>query len=375
MPDPVTAAEGRRWIDAGLACVVLALLALPAVDFGFGLERPPVLVENRLLAFAPGVPASRRALEAFPRQFEAYWNDHFGFRRTLIRYHNLGKLALGVSPSASVVPGRDGWLFLKNDGELDYYRGVPPFSPAELARWHHALEHRRDWLAARGSRYLFVVAPNKSSIYAERMPRGWRRPGAVSRLDQLLGYLRGRSTVEVLDLREPLIAAKARERVYSVTDTHWNGLGAHAAYAAILGRLARWYPTVAPRPRADFEARAVVTSGGDLAAGLGLGDRYPEVVLDLVPRFPLAAREVHRVDVPDGRAWAVRTVETPRRDQPRALFLHDSFGAVLTTLLSEHFSRTVLQWDTNLDLGLADRERPDVVVEERVERYLMLPPP
>jgi hypothetical protein len=370
------AARGRaaRALDALLAACFLAGLALPVADGVLGLEAAPALLENRALAAAPRAPTSRRRLEAFPRAFEAYWNDHFGFRRTLIRWANGAALALGASER--VVVGRAGWLFLRDDGELAYYRAREPLAPAALARWQYALEHRRDWLAARGSRYLFAVAPNKSTVYAEFMPPGLRRPGAPSRLDQLLAQLRqGGSTVAVLDLREPVLAAKAREPVFPRTDTHWNAPGAHAAAAAILARVGAWLPGVAPLPREAYAARLTPGPGGDLAYLLGLADRLPEAALDLVPPRPLLARPVLREGGTDPAHWQRLVLETPDRTRPRALVLHDSFVVGLMPYLSEPFSRVVYSWGSDLDLALAERERPDVVIEVRVERHLMLRPP
>ena len=79
-----------------------------------------------------------------------------------------------TSASAKVVIGKEGWLFLGNINqyfdEIDYYRNLKPFTIRELRSWQILLEQRRNWLRRRGIRYLFAVAPNKSTIYPEFMP-------------------------------------------------------------------------------------------------------------------------------------------------------------------------------------------------------------
>ncbi len=48
----------------------------------------------------------------------------------------------------------------------------------------------------------------------------------------------------------------------------------------------------------------------------------------------------------------------------------DSFADALKPYLSEHFSRVVYSRSFDLDLGLIDNEKPDVVIFELAQRYL-----
>ncbi len=53
----------------------------------------------------------------------------------------------------------------------------------------------------------------------------------------------------------------------------------------------------------------------------------------------------------------------------------DSFATWLVPQLSENFSRVVYSWQYTFDCQLVERERPDVVIQELVERVLMSPAP
>jgi hypothetical protein len=55
--------------------------------------------------------------------------------------------------------------------------------------------------------------------------------------------------------------------------------------------------------------------------------------------------------------------------------IHDSFTAALRPFLSEHFRRIVYLQQHTFDCGVIEREHPDVVLHEIVERYLGLVPP
>lgn len=49
----------------------------------------------------------------------------------------------------------------------------------------------------------------------------------------------------------------------------------------------------------------------------------------------------------------------------------DSFADLLIPLLSEHFQRIVFSWQYTFDRDIVEREKPDVVIQEMVERELM----
>ena len=53
----------------------------------------------------------------------------------------------------------------------------------------------------------------------------------------------------------------------------------------------------------------------------------------------------------------------------------DSYATWLIPLLSEHFSRVRYTWQYTFDKEIVERENPDVVIQEMVERVLMEPRP
>jgi hypothetical protein len=58
---------------------------------------------------------------------------------------------------------------------------------------------------------------------------------------------------------------------------------------------------------------------------------------------------------------------------PRAVVYRDSMAVSLIPLLAENFSRSVFVSSRKLDQALIEREKPDVVIEEMVERSLHAP--
>jgi alginate O-acetyltransferase complex protein AlgJ len=368
-----------RVANVALVVLFLGAISLPSAVQLLGIETVH-LAENRVRAARPALKFERAALAEFPARFEAYYNDSFGLRDRLILWNNLVKVrGLGVSSSPLVLIGEKGWLYFTADGSLEDYRRSRPFTAADLEEWRTALEAKRDWLASRGIRYLVVVAPNKHTIYPEYMPRTVTQVQDESRLDQLCAYLNGRSDVPVLDLREPLLKAKGGRRLYFRRDTHWNGRGAFIGYQSIMGVIERWFPGVRTMPVTAFKEVRAPLANPDLSLLLGLGDILTESDFHLEPK---AGRKARWID-PGAQAENARRVkkaipwafERDDKGLPRAVVFGDSFYGHMAGLLAEHFSRSLVIWHTPFDTSIVEQERPQVVIEEFVERKLFTPPP
>ena len=366
-----------RAADLALIAVFLVAIGLPAAALVFGWEAGYVLRENRNLRPWPGLPTTRAELAAFPIRFEAYFNDHFGFRSRLIRGLALTRVrALGVSSSAEVALGRDGWLFFGPPWLLDLYRAADPFTVDELEGWRACFQARRDWLAERGIPYLVVIPPDKCMIYPEQMPRYLRRLKRPTRLGQLLAYLRAHSDLAILDLRQPLWAAKTKGDgpLYFRQDTHWNPRGAFVAYTEIVRALSAWFPAMRPLPIEDFRYLGAIGEESDLARMLGLAVEPSQEALMLVPRTPQARPGPPIVEPPPGTPPILVPIVYQRRPDaglPHAVIFRDSFSTLLIPLLSEHFGRIVYASQYTFNRALVEFERPQVVIQEMVERNLM----
>lgn len=361
-----------RW--AGNVLIVtlfVGALALPMVSSLFGFAPAPSLQEKRRRAEAPVFKLRRAVLAEFPAKFEAYFNDNFPFRDQLVLWHNFVKVrALKTSPCPKVLIGKDGWLYYE-EGLLDHDRAVAPLTEEQLAAWLRMLEGRRQWLAARGIRFVVVFAPDKQTVYPEYLP-GWvKRVGLSPRLDQFLAYARAHSDLTIIDLREPLREAKKQEVVYFKTDTHWNYRGAFVGDGRIAEVLSQWYPNVQPLARATYfpASRRCV---GDMTTMLGLPPFAAVQDEDqlLEARAPSPLRWEHNAAA--GEGVPDHLSEGPPSDLPTAVLLHDSFGAALLPYFSQHFRRTAYseRGRDQFDPLLIEREKPDVVVCQFVERRL-----
>jgi hypothetical protein len=371
-PSPSGSNRSHRLEPLATALVFLLALVIPGAGLALGVDRVNVSEsEMRELAQFPKWSWQGPALRAWPGKFQRYFEDHFALRNRLMAWRSRFLWsALGVSSSPTVIAGRHGWLFYADDGGIEDYLQTEVPTTARLEAWRLLIERTHDWLASRGIRYLFVVAPDKQMIYPELMPRTLHRMRSEFQVDHLVAYMRRHSDVDILDLRQAVSEARGDELLYHRYDTHWNDRGGLVGYRAILKRLQGWFPALHPLARSDFDQSPLVPSG-DRTTMLGLMDPGKASMPGLVLRRGWAYRVVEPATPDPYGEEGRRVTEIDDPKLPRAVMFRDSFAGQLIPYLSEHFGRAVYLWQNELDPNIVLRERPDVVIQEFVARHLV----
>lgn len=322
-------------------------------------------------------------------------NDVLGNTWLRNLYSRLVVVGFSSSPNPALMVGRDGWLYLFWEREsLPYYRRTRPFSQEDLHIWRKVLHNRREWFERRDIVYLMVVAPNKSAIYPQYMPKRITRADRPSRLDQFMANLADEDRKIVLDLRPALEKAAAERIAYFKTDSHWNPYGAYRAYLEIMKRLAELRPGEWAEPITEIAFLEVECEAGDLAAMLKSREVLRDVSYWADWKVKRKARKVvvarERLGTsqtgdrwPDGASPSATETDDP--SLPRGVVIRDSFFSALMSYVPEHFSRCVYVWSANfmaqgqmrnaIDVKLIDIENPDIVIEQFTERYLNYDPP
>jgi hypothetical protein len=368
---------------------------LGAVLVGGALRVAPPADHVELQTLAPWPEWEATALWAWPGKFEAWLNHHFPLRSQIIRAHSVVRHRWLAAPSAQVVVGRDGWLFYAGDRTFADFVGRDRLTADELTRWRAVLEGRRAWLRERGIAYLFVIVPNKSTIYPEQLPRLLQAQARPGKLDQLLDDLRARgSTVPVFDLRPTLRAARQHGPAYWTADSHWNGTGLVAASDAIVRRVGELGVNVgatdatAKRAAFSLERAPRFSDCVDLLAMRGHWPIDPEVQFILKRPADLRDGVSPLTEVAPWKEapWWKQPVTTEcDSGRGRAVLLCDSFfragGVPLEALTKVPFMlefrrfTSLWEWATFEQIkAIAELEKPEVVIEEWAERFLKVIP-
>ena len=369
----------------------LALLWLPTLDYFFKFDHTPTPNENRLPAQWPHFTGLAQGRE-FITGVENYFNDHFGFRNRLIRWDRHWKnLSFRTTASQDVLVGHDGWLFYTGERMFEHWNRRSGWTEQDLRDWRQLLELRRDWLRERGIKYIFVVPPDKHTVYPEYLPDWMEKSSKPSKLQQLAEYMKAHSDVEFIDLTQTLIDAKKIRVNYLKTDTHWNAFGGFVAYRTLVQRLSHQIPGLEPLPLDAYEWKSTAHPRGDLIK-LDGKDNCKETTCEetegvtpipLKPIPPLtemiydSARLPRRQGDPDQGPSCYTHICHTQNDKAsgKALVFRDSFGGSWGPLLGLHFKDVIYIWAYNWDRVLIESEKPDVVIDEILERFFNIQDP
>ena len=94
----------------------------------------------------------------------------------------------------------------------------------------------------------------------------------------------------------------------------------------------------------------------------------------VLTRRPMVALEHDNGVLNTGRRRVLRPARPEGVSRERLLIFHDSFGEWLTPSLAERFATTTAIWNASLGPEVLDEIAPDLVVLERAERFLVVPP-
>jgi alginate O-acetyltransferase complex protein AlgJ len=316
--------------------------------------------ELRVLAPAPPFPRTLTEALGEPPLVDAWLQDHFGLRSTLVHaYALLTQLALR-SGDISVFIGRKGAMFYRLDDAIRQSAGLVR-RDEQVAETVNFLAAMKGVLAAKGVPLVVASPPNASTIYGDYLPSWARNAGRTTEQDLLMNALAARG-VTTADLRPVLRAARASGKVYRLHDTHWTARGALAGFNAIAKAASHpdWQTSVA-----SALGPTTILAGGDLARMVGInGDvSEPDQLLDL----PAGRRETFGSGL--DQIYSL-TLDQPG---PTILIIGDSFADLLARLLVQHAGRVVWmhhQW-CGFDWKRVEEWKPDEVWWLPTERYML----
>ena len=330
------------------------------------------MVEKRKLSKLPKLPVNIKEIEQFPAMFNRYYADHFGLRELLTHYYKMLKYSIGDSSSEHVTIGKNGWLFL---GSIkNYYKGysdpigdvrnINLYSQQELEEFSLHINRLSDWLAKKGIQYIFIIAPNKHTIYFDQLPGDILKVNENSATDQLINYLREHSTVTQVDLRPALINAKQDHQLYYKTDTHWNGYGANIAQYEIMLEIEKLFPGKIQPELQNIED--LVFSGGDLANFIGID-------INRIYAKPIFKNTCQPRKQPANAAGSTPYTLICDTQKLNGVIFKDSFFEALQPHFARKFNRSTYikgKLDYPSLVKYIAQEKPDIIIEEWAERKL-----
>lgn len=328
--------------------------------------------ENRELAQDPTFNVNN--MLAYPAEYNRYFDDNFGFRKSLSTLNSYYKLKFFGSSSKPdmVAIGRKSWLFSTDPSLAGDYQNQRLFTISELQIIQHNLEEAYDWHEAHGIHFFVMLLPVKSNIYPEYLPDFIRRKNQYTRLMQVRDYLKGaNSRVQILDVTNELLASKSGGELYYQHDFHMNFEGGFIAYTKLLNAMHQYDATLVPMPITSFRKTFKHLHNADLSRQLSLED----VLLNDEWLLKRPGKPGYRKADPPVYA-SVQPIQPTAHTQvanaklPKVIVYRDSYFNLLSPFFSEHFSDCIYLWTNELSPEAAEKEHPKFVVYEMLESSL-----
>jgi len=325
-----------------LALMGAAFFFAPALAFVGGERAEPI--ENRPLAKFPSASSGFSAFD----QLSIWAVDHLTLRDSAVRLHSsLSRDVLGEAPATGqvsgpvgigetgrlaggtparsrgprVVVGDDGWLFLSDEFSRACRPGRPPAEVLAAAARLGSIIRRS------GRRFVIAVAPDKSSVMADRVPGDYALAACAERSrTERLAALRAARLPGFVDL-EALLEEKQRRQgqpIYLKGDTHWTDAGSVVMARSLASALD---PRLLARTRVERgpDHRRVE----DLAFQVGDGEVRSQVRLDVVRTGVRTEPLAPAPAFPGGRAvrsYARTAAGGALLYRPKAVVYGDSFA-------------------------------------------------
>ncbi len=332
----------KKYYNAAFVLIISLIILIPMFFFNFKKEQISTF-ENRNLA---EFPTKFNGFSNYMSGIDAYVKDRAGFRDGMMQLYNevlIGKLK---SHHKQVIFGEDGWLFYNE--ELPDYTGTN-IEQEKIEKCVDILKGINEWCESRGSKFVFIVGPNKSSIYSEYMP-DYIKKADVSFLDILTERL-NQEGVPIINPKQELIKNKNKTELYYKLDTHWNSLGAKYA----LDRLVDEFDL---EPK-EFEITTHRQEWGDLLNMLAVKSVNSESLITDVKPDPNTVVEKFE------NSQDQKLISDKNK---KFVCYRDSYSISLQDFYTHYFDG-YMYWSFNL-LNEMEKEPCDYVIFECVERYL-----
>ncbi len=277
-----------------------------------------------------------------------------------------------ISANNVAIAGKADWLFINGGSNslMKYHTGIKQLSSPEINQWNQLLQQRIEWHKALNIRYQHIFAPNKIAVYPEYYPHNLN-----IKSDRPIRQLQQECQQPFLYPLDIFLEQKTHYRLYDKQDCHWNFWGCYFAYNLICQSL-----EIQPQIKLFDTPITITQQKGDLGDKFGVKNRSLQGNLKLKSQIVYDNQVINYC-----HQGSVRILKNDSIPHGKMIIFGDSFSnpgfpnytaktlttARLSSLFAETLNEVHFVWTPWLDYDYIEQEKPDFVLTEMAERFLV----
>lgn len=260
-----------------------------------------------------------------------------------------------------VLIGREGWLFLYGEDEINYYLGNNILSEETMASYADITARLKALCDSMGKELYVLIAPNKSQVYTRYM-NSFEIENSYKRLQQLKSYIDSNTSTTLLYPLTELMTYDYYHQDYYKYDTHWNHYGAYVGTCALYSAMGLEYidPATIGGLESDAEKYELYTLMGRPDSTITHDD------LEFTPDYK---PEITVNGLNQATECYVNRTTSNGSINKKLVLVGDSFRVNMMPYLSKDFTSCTFAHRDYYKEVTEDVKNADVIVVEAVERY------
>lgn len=220
----------KHWV---FIATFFALTLLPGLQMLSRIAPDFAVDEQRTLAPPPNAAKP----ELYPREANAWFADHFGFRSLLIRLKaTIDYRVFGVSDKVYV--GRDGYLFYRSTLDVEK-PAVDAYLDTHEAAVVEGVRRYAEALKQEGIGMVMVVNLLGDRFLPDKLPAAVAERPPRRRIDRLLDNLKQVPNMTFIDSTVILKEVEKTRPIFHRTDFHWNDPAAYPVAKGVVDAMSR----------------------------------------------------------------------------------------------------------------------------------------
>ncbi len=281
-----------------------------------------------------------------------------------------------VSQDKSAVVGKYGWIYISSGSNqlMEYHTGQKKLSINTIEKWKEVLQSRINWHNSRNIKYLHLFVPNKVSIYPEYYPQEIKIYG-----DRPIFQLQKACQKYFMYPLDVFYQKKDIYQLYDKQDCHWSFWGCYFAYELICN-----YFGIKINEELLNNQIEIINKKGDLGIKYELLEEKK-----LKKKLNFNSQVVYDNElIKYCNQGSIRILKNPKVSKGKMLIFGDSFSNPgfpdystekrhhhrLSSLLAETVNEVHFIWSPWIDFNYIETEKPDFVLTEMAERFMVRVP-